>query len=657
MTKFTFSFKKTPTFEEVERKEWLLSNGIGGFSSSTISGLNTRKYHGLLVASLTPPNERIVLVSKIEETLLVDKEKIALNTTQYPGIVHPKGFEKLSSFTRDPFPTSVFKHDKLKLEKTIYMHYGHNTVIVEYKNLSSTPLSFTVRPHFVSRDYHGLQDHVQNCFAYNQKGKNLSISSVFNTQNVHWHHSSGKFKEGFIEYLNNEYLRDAERGLEFKENTASVGFVEVKLEPKEIFYCIFSTEAAELKLDIEEIKKEEKARLKKLVPTSIKNEFTQDLIRTFDQFLVNRNSTKSKTILAGYPWFTDWGRDTMIAIRGAILPLDKHDEFKEIIKTFFSFIKNGIIPNRFPDYKENPEYNTIDATLWAFVVVYEYYEKTKDKKFLTEIFPVLKDIIKNHIAGTLYNIHVTELGFLKGGNAHMQLTWMDAKVGHHVETPRHGCPVEIQGLWYNALKTMDFFSQEMNEKTGFEITENIKKIEKNFKRFFYNEAGYFNDVIIPDKLTDTSLRSNQLFLLNMPFRLLSKECEDKVIHSVKEKLFTPLGIRTLSPDDSKFRATYEGDQWSRDTAYHQGTIWPFLLGDYYAAYLRIHNNSDEAKNYVTENLKPLAEHFYNDGCIQGISEIFDGLTPTIGKGCFHQAWSVTGILGVILKNNIEVVIE
>ena len=385
-----------------------------------------------------------------------------------------------------------------------------------------------------------------------------------------------------------------------------------------------------------------------------KDTFFNDLSIAAEQVIVKRASTDSYTILAGYHWFTDWGRDTMIAMRGLCIATGKKAISESILATFFNYVKHGMLPNRFPDNGEEVEYNTVDATLWLFTALYEYYQQFEDTAFVQQCFDQLTDILEWHFKGTRYNIHLTKEGFLYAGEAGVQLTWMDAKVNNFVVTPRQGCPVEIQALWYNALKTYTYFG-ELLKKENTPILQTAqqvsKKLKKNFVTYFFNEQGYLNDVVIPNKLSDTDIRPNQVYVLSLPFALLPKTKEKSVLKCIQQYLFTPYGLRTLNIQHPDFKPVYKGDQWHRDTSYHQGTVWPFMLGDYYLAYLKAHNYSAKAKKEIRQYIAPLKQHFYQEDGIHAISEIFDGETPSAGRGTIQQAWSLSALLLTLAKMN------
>ncbi len=369
-----------------------------------------------------------------------------------------------------------------------------------------------------------------------------------------------------------------------------------------------------------------------------------------DQFIVHRQSSSSKTIIAGYHWFTDWGRDTMIAMRGLTIATGQKEVSESIIRTFLKYLDRGMIPNRFPDQGETPEYNTIDATLWVFVVLYEYFEKFEDLSFLEEVFPYLTQIIEAHKRGTRYDIHITEEGLLYGGKGLSQLTWMDARVGDHVVTPRQGCPVEINALWYNALKVYVHLGKSLKKDVS-DVESDINPLKENFRKYFWNEEGYLNDVVIPNVYVDGSIRPNQVYAISLPFSPLEMPEAQSVFNCIDQYLYTDLGLRSLAKDHDDFKPVYGGDQWSRDNAYHQGTVWAFLWGEYAMAYLRLNEFSRDAQKQILEKAQSLKHHFYKEDCLMGISEIFDGQHPGEGRGCVQQAWSIGMLLKVFLEMN------
>ncbi len=641
---------KTPSFKELSSKEWLVTNGLGGYASSTLSSANTRRYHGLLVAAQNPPTGRTVMVSKMEETLVFQDDTSAeIAANQFPGTVHPQGFRYLTGFERKPLPAFHFEIGAAKLLKRVFMPHGSNTVIVEYENSCDIAFDLQLKPLFVHRDYHGLfsESPYFNYHADFKTPNSAVIYAHYGAPALYFSFTKGVFKEGRDWYKSFEYAKEKYRGLDYREDAFSLGTVSANLVPGEHVFVVFSLDENMVNADFNQLKINEISRLELLKPEQLKaNSFFTDLALAADQFIVKRQSSGGETIIAGYPWFTDWGRDTMIAMRGLVIALGKKELAESIIRTFLQYLDGGMLPNRFPDQGEAPEYNTIDATLWLFVVLHEYVEKFDDLDFIENILPQLTAILEAHIKGTRYNIHMLKEGLLFGGEGLSQLTWMDARVGDYVVTPRHGCPVEINALWYNALMIYNRFLDLLDsDEACFE--ELVERVKANFNKYFLNENGYLNDVIIPDEYVDNTIRPNQLYALSLPYPLLDKKTSDSVLKIVEEKLLTPLGLRSLDPVHPDFIAKYGGDQWHRDTAYHQGTVWSFLLGEYFLAYLKHHDFSKKAKAEVQKMMEPMQRHFYEEGCIHGIAEIFDGSEPQEGRGCVQQAWSIGMLLKIV----------
>ena len=648
---------QNPGFRETSGREWLITNGIGGYASGTVSGANTRRYHGLLVASANPPTDRSVLVSKIEERI-GDREDgwTELSANHYPNdAVHPRGFEHLTGFSASPVPTWAYDTGRHKLEKSVAMEHGSNTVIVAYTNTGETPFELTVTPFLVDRDYHGLfRKNEQYDFYHEEEYGQLKVYARYGASPLFWYIGKGEFsaEKHWIEKLT--YVREEYRGLDFREDARTIGEVTKTMEPGETYHLMFSTEESVAGRRAGQLVATELKRLR-AIREGQSDPFLQDLLVAGAQFVVRRASTDSYTILAGYHWFTDWGRDTMIAMRGLCIATGRQEVSASIISTFLHYLNEGMLPNRFPDdTSKEVEYNTVDATLWLFVALYEYALAFNDLALVKGNMDKLSGIIQYHLDGTRYNIQTLDEGFLYAGEDGVQLTWMDAKVDGFVVTPRRGCPVEIQALWYNALKIYLHFA----EKTGSRENETYKRAEatskavkKNFKGHFLNEAGYLNDVVVPGKPADESMRPNQLYVLSLPFPLLSKADGKSVFKAVREQLYTPFGLRTLAPDDPDFRPVYGGNTWDRDTAYHQGTVWPFLLGEYYAAQRILFGNTAKVNKEIAAGLAPLKAHFYERDCLHGISEIFDGAEPGPGRGTVHQAWSVSAVLRTLLGEN------
>ena len=629
-----------PSYESVSSKEWLVTNGIGGYASGTLSGSNTRRYHGLLVATFNPPTKRSVIVSCMEETIMTGDISFPISSHHYPDVVHPEGYKLLRSFDRALFPTWLFSNGDFFITKSVFMIYGRNTTIIEYENTGKEFLQLHLKPFLVFRDYHHLRrESADFDFQIEQQaGEQLKIFRKGGTESFFMYYQNGSFEENADWYRNFEYSIEKERGLDYHEDAKTIGIFKLGLNPGEKTYFIISTEEKLPEGDPSSWKIYEELRIKAL-GVNFENQFIKDLIISGDQFLVWRLSSRSHTLIAGYHWFTDWGRDTMIAMRGLIIATRQKQTAESIFLTFIHYLDEGLIPNRFPDRGEQPEYNTIDATLWLFIALYEYYQEFEDLEFIQRMHSSLGNILEAHYKGTKYNIHVTEEGLLYGGEKNVQLTWMDAKVNDHVVTPRHGCAVEINALWYNALRIYIEFS-ELLDYDHSELKLKAQKTELAFRKYFINNKGYLNDVVIPGLHCDDSIRCNQIYAISLPFSAISDMEAEGVLRIVEEHLYTDFGLRSLSPLDPDFKPVYTGDQWQRDHAYHQGTVWSYFWGEYVLAYLKIHHFSPASKKMVWKMAEKLRHHFYEESGIHAISEIFDGAHPEEGKGCMQQAWSV-----------------
>ncbi|CCH53680.1 glycogen debranching enzyme [Fibrisoma limi BUZ 3] len=645
-------------FEHLAEREWLVTNGLGGYAGSTLAGANSRRYHGLLVAARNPPTDRQVLVSKVEETLFTDQATTDLSSNQYVDVVHPQGWRYLVSFERLPLPRWIYQVGGYTIAKTVFMVQTANTTVVAYQNMSHQAVTLRLNPLLVHRDYHSLfhRSDYFNYYLERQEGL-LKLYAHFGADPLYIAFSAGVFIESRTWYNRFSYREEQQRGLDYLEDAYSVGFVEVRMEPGDECFLTFSTDERFRASSPDTLRASEMKRIQTLRCTQ-SDQFLQDLVVSANQFIVQRKVTagtpttgapaaQSETIIAGYHWFTDWGRDTMIALRGLCISLGQQQTAQRILSTFFLYLDDGMLPNRFPDNNQDPvEYNTVDATLWLFVALYEYYLRFDDLSFIEQHFDHLLTILDAHRAGTRYGIHVTDEGLLFGGKGNAQLTWMDARVGDFVVTPRHGCPVEINALWYNALQITIFFAKQLRKKPDFYVLL-LRRFEENFSAYFWNDRGYLNDVVRPGSAPDASIRPNQIYALSLPFPLLNPSEQQQVMATVEQHLYTPLGLRTLSPQDPAFVAMYGGDPWLRDTAYHQGTVWPFLLGEYWQAYLRMHGQSEAAKSRMYAELATLKQHFYENDCLFGISEIFDGLHPKRGRGTVHQAWSVGAMIKLL----------
>jgi predicted glycogen debranching enzyme len=638
-----------PTFENTYTQEYLLTNGIGGYCAATISGANSRRYHGLLVAAFNPPTERMVLVSKVEERIQVGEESHELSANQYPGLVHPQGFRYLEQVeTNTRRIRWTYRGPGFRLEKTLQMVQGENTTLLVYRNLSGQDLQLEVMPFLVYKDYHGQfhQEDRYDFYTEPLEANYLKVYATYGARPVYLRFSAGHWEADHAWYTHFEHLREAERGFDFQEDGFRLGMLRINLPDKAELSLAFSAQELPHLPVLDDMAPQ---RYYPKLPA-----FIDDLIASSRQFVVHRQSTGGNTLIAGYHWFTDWGRDTMIALRGISIATGRQEEARSILKTFLEVVNQGMLPNRFPDYSHDQvEYNTIDATLWLFIALYEYNQHFGDKSLIKEAMPKLEEILQHHVHGTRFHIGVTEEGLLYGGEEGYQLTWMDAKVGDYVVTPRIGCPVEVNLLWYNALCMYQEFRKLLSLQADAGYEELAKKCKKAFVSHFLLDTGYLCDVVIPGQGRDESLRPNQVYALSLPFSPLTSKQQQAVLKTLEAELLTPYGLRTLDRSNPQFRPVYAGNAWERDTAYHQGTVWPFLWGEWALAYLKMKGFSKKACAHVWEASMHLQQHFYEEGCLWGIAEIFDGLEPASGKGCVQQAWSVGALLNVFLHKDFD----
>jgi len=661
-----FRFEK-PELKDLCRREWLETNGIGGYASSTVCGLNTRKYHGLLMAALQPPVQRVLFLSKLDEILVTPNGETELATNQYPGAITPQGYRHLRSFHLDPFPRFVYKIGEYLLEKLVFMPYEKNAVVIRYMLKDTQGREFSlekgnsvllkVRPFVAFRGEHQITKE-NTIFRDNTTITPTSFEMepypLFPM--LHLYHNGWQFRESPFWYKNFEYQQELERGLDFREDLFTPG--EIAHDFKNGAGYVLATVEAKPRANagrkeifpperlMEILLEKERLRRERFLRGFEKHSHSaRRLVLSADAFLVRRGES-GRSVIAGYPWFGDWGRDAMIALPGLALCTRRRQEAEEVLLAFASYCRDGMIPNCFAETNE-PMYNSVDASLWFIVAAWEYWKVTKDKKrFKEKMWGVIKEIISHYSNGTRYGIRRHSSGLLAAGTTDTQLTWMDAKVGDVVLTSRHGMAVEINALWYNALRIASHLAAQFGE-SGDDYTESARTACKAFETYFWNDAdGYLYDVVHEDGEKDASIRPNQIFAVSLPFPLLPRKKALKVLECVEKNLLTPYGLRSLAPIDTHYRGAYKGDVWERDSAYHQGTVWSWLICPYARAYLRVHGKNPDSISYVKGLLNPLLTHLEDVG-LGHISEIFDGDPPHEPRGCIAQAWSVGAMLRLL----------
>ena len=671
------------SLEDGLSKEWLIANGIGGFASSTIIGANTRKYHGLLIAPLTPPARRFLMLSKVDESIEINGKEEILYTNVCERFISD-GYKNLVKFEKEYLPKFTYKIGDLVVEKTIAMEYGKNTLVILYKvKNANDKIRLKLTPIINFRDFHTMS--TNHNFNIRQTIKNNKVKIVVDGQSrypLYMTCTQGKY----IQYEKNIfknmfYIEEQKRGFYPEEDHSVPGSYEIEMEAKETkeISFVFSMEENIEEIDAKKLIKNEKVRLNKLIKNSKllddtvvedskkqkeideKNGIISLLIIAADSFVAYRPSFGLHTILAGYPWFLDWGRDSLIAFEGLLLKTKRFDIAREVLLTFTKDIKYGLVPNGYSGYDNRPLYNSVDSSLLLFEQLNKYIKYTGDyefveKNFYRELVKVL-EAYKSGIDVDENNIYMDEDSLINSGTENTQNTWMDAKVNGIAATPRNGKAVEINSMWYNSLMIMGDltkrFKKEEKAKVYYDLAE---KVKKSFNKKFYNK----DKKCLYDVLGDPKIRPNQLFALSLSYPVIdpnSKKAEE-IIEVVNKKLYTKHGLKTLAKGEEKYVEIYEGDSTKRDMNYHQGITWVWLFGLYNDAYINMINSSKTAakKKRLEENYTKFKEEVYKTfkkdlkdiGCLGSISELYDSCAPFLPKGAISQAWSVSEILKIII---------
>ena len=636
--KWIYGKQELKNLERGQENCYLLTNGLGGFSSMTMTGSVARNDHALLMACVQAPNHRYNMVHRLKESLCLGEEEIVLSSQEFADGYKEEGCPYLSSFVFDDMPIWRFLVQGVEIRKEIAMKQGENTVAVRYsiRNRSRKPAELKIVP-FYQFTAKGSEPELQQEFQYTE-------SAVISNGMTLYFRTNGILSDTEEIRENYFYSYDACDGRRETGLAKSGHMITKSVQPGEekILKLVYSMENADQDADaiILEMQTYRKALEAK---AGLHREMAKELVKSASQFISRRESTEGSTILAGYPFFEDWGRDTMIALPGVCISTGQYETAKEILRTFAVHERRGLMPNLFPEGGNEPLYNTVDAALLFINCVYLYYQAAGDRVFVQEMYPVMERIIKAYREGTDYGIHMDEDGLIQSGEGLWQVTWMDVRVGDILPTPRHGKPVEINAYWYNALCIMDELAEAEEKKPAY--TQLKEKVKASFvDKFWMNDRKCLKDLVSGTK-ADTQIRCNQIWAVSLPFTMLDPEKEQQVVETVFEKLYTPYGLRTLEQEDQEFHGLYQGKMEDRDMAYHQGTVWTFPLGAYYLAYLKVNQYSPEAKEIVREQLEVM-EAAMREGCIGQLPEIYDGENPTRSKGCFAQAWSVGEILRV-----------
>ena len=662
MITYQYTQKDWTTFKEGIKREWAVTNGIGGYAGSSMIGAHSRTHQGYLIASLHAPIERYLVFSKINETATVGTSTVSFETSQHCAsgkTVYTEGQKFLTSFIYDGSVHYTYETDNFSFEKHITLKRNANVCAVAYElTAGDSDCTFTLTPLFNYREHSEsstpdtlkFETFTKDRTFYLVPEKNKDIAIRFQT-------SEGTFSE-------RETVYDIDMQLQIE--------VDLETDGLDCHYCPVdlsiavpanTTKKVSILCSIGDVNErpapvsateafsilEENARChaELFEKAGYHDSFANQLVLASDQFLTYRESTKMMTVLAGLPWFTDWGRDTMIAFTGLTLCTKRFKEAEEILLTFARYIRHGIVPNMFPDDNMPPLYNTVDASLWYFYAVYQYLHynpAAEAEAFVKEqIFPHLKEIISAYEKGTDFSIYMEDDGLIHAGSGLDQITWMDVRVGDWVATPRHGKPVEINALWYNALRIMESLCEKFDEDASAYRTR-AEQVKESFNAKFWDSANQCLFDVVDGDEPDDHIRPNQVYAVSLPFSLLPEEQEKAVVALVEKELFVGCGLRSLAPDHPDYHGIYCGALAKRDAAYHQGTAWGFLLGGFFSAYMKVNHHSSSAAANAVRMLEPVRKHLTDSGCIGSISEIFDGDTPHNPRGCYAQAWSVGEVL-------------
>ncbi|MHC4395987.1 MAG: amylo-alpha-1,6-glucosidase [Planctomycetota bacterium] len=650
--------------EELLNKEWLVTNNRGGYSSSTIIGCNTRRYHGLLVGSLHPPVDRVMALANCLEMVIINGKVFNLSTFEFPDKFAPAGFGGIKQFRRDVGVHFDYQLNKLELTKSVYLCRDSDTVVVVYDfRRVGEAMEFVLRPFVGLRDFHSLQKSYAHICGTQLADGLLIRHDIPGSCELFLNCAGMNFEKDKQWWFNFLYRCDQQRGQGFTEDLWSPGFFKSRIEApcRIVFRANLSScnnPEWQKNTDIETIYKDLQSHQE-----SIKRKLSERreaakgekrdrqyemLCLAADDFITKRQAVRNDrtTILAGFPWFADWGRDTFVALPGLLLATGRFDEAKSVLTTFAQAADDGLIPNRFDDHGDTAYFNSIDASLWFINAAFQYLNTSGDSEtFVQQLLPTILLIIDSYHNGTEFGIHADDDGLITAGNEETQLTWMDSKYEGQSFTPRYGKAVEVNALWYNDLCSVAEFYAGRDAEAAKHYCSMADKVKAGFCKLFWNEKrSYLNDCVLLNGSVDATVRPNQIFAVSLPFSPLPIQQAKRVVDVVQKELLTAYGLRTLGVKDSRYKGTYTGGQQQRDEAYHQGTVWAYLIGPFVEAYLKVNDFSQKSKRKAAEFIEPLMQHLTEDGCLGQVCEIFDGDAPHRPKGCFAQAWSVAELI-------------
>ena len=637
--RFVYGRQDAPDRVRAQENCYLMTNGLGGYSSLSGVFSMTRADQGLLVSARTAPNDRVTLLARMQEELTCGAHSAYLSTQDYADdIPAEEGWKWLSSLTVDEQPKWTYDVRGIRVTREAAMAFEQNAVALRYtiENRTREDAVLSLRPMLLgfekghAPEEEWLVSFEDGVFSLGKMKMHLTASAPVTAENPR--------------YFLQAYMHDAPDGRPDKGLVASCACIRVTAKAGETALLTLVASDRGCSLSAEKIIAGQKARMAAVRDRSgLKDSAALQLVSAADAYIARRESTGGKTILAGYPFFGDWGRDTMIALPGCCLSSGRYEDAKSILRTFLAYEQDGLVPNLFPEGTAEPMYNTVDAALLMVNIIWLYVEKTGDTAFAKEAWPVMERVIHHYRKGTKHGIRMDEDGLICAGQGLDQVTWMDVRVGEILPTPRHGKPVEINAYWYSALCIMDALAKKLGLDRA-DYAELAEKVKTSFAKFWMEDQQCLKDVLSGTG-ADTQVRCNQIWAVTQPFAMLTPAQEKAVVDAVYAHLYTPCGLRTLSPEDGQYHGVYEGVQKERDMAYHQGTTWVFPLGAYYLAYLKVHGYSETAKAAVREALAPM-EATLREGCIGQLPEIYNGDAPAFSRGCFAQAWSVGEILRV-----------
>ncbi|HRY28617.1 MAG TPA: amylo-alpha-1,6-glucosidase [Elusimicrobiota bacterium] len=635
---------------ESGEKEWLETNGRGGYAMGTVAGCNTRRYHGLLTVPLRPPVQRFQVLNRLEESVFINNTRYPLSCQAYPGVVHPHGYHYLERFRLDPFPVWTYTVSNVRLEKTFFLRYGEDTAVVLYRHLAGPKIAIETRPLVTCRDHHHIvreDERFKDRFEISPHLVKLKCTS---DHTLFMGAEEGTFNQDSFWYLNQEYEWEKMRGLEHREDAFSPGLFRFELDLGRTVALVFSTQERKSSEALDWSRQERLLRKQILDKSAVRGPLADRLVLAADQFIVDRD--KGSSVIAGYPWFEDWSRDAMISLPGLCLATGRTDEAWEMLELYAAHLKEGLLPVRFPDADAPVDYNAVDAPLWFILAVQKYLKATNDTERVKRLLPAMRQIADSYQRGTQFGIRMDQDGLIAASTDGQALTWMDAKVENTPVTPRSGKAVEIQALWYNALQFLTELDFKLNEPSrGYDKLAAIARASFNEK--FWNEsAGYLYDRI-NGRDRAGAVRPNALFAISLPYEILEESRFRPVVDTAWRELYTTYGLRTLAPGDPNYKGKFEGPPEDRDAAYHQGSVWAWLMGSFLTAYVKAYGPSETTKAQVDEFLRPLLDHL-TEGGVGSFSEVFEGDAPHAPRGCPAQAWSVAEILRVLWEEGVVV---